>query len=183
MEGVSRSVTMLSYYFLKRYYVINSDRIKNIRRIINREMYFLPRILTYIKDCRPCICPNSGFVAQLLNIELQLKKWLTNEYKMELNKKKPKKKKKSDKPKKSKKSKTIEVVYDQLSDLAAIAPPKIEKKKPPKLLNSSSASESSEKSKSEKSKSEKSKSEKSKSEKSKSASTAASDSDSVNLLE
>jgi Dual specificity phosphatase, catalytic domain len=146
MEGVSRSVTMLSYYFLKRYYVTNSEKLRDVRRIINQEIYFLPKILAFIKDCRPCICPNSGFVAQLLNVEMQLKKYIENSFHDELTKKKKKKKTKKpdrDEPlKKSKKKAKPEVIYDQLSDLAVIAPPKIEPATPPKHDSSSEESAS-----------------------------------------
>jgi atypical dual specificity phosphatase len=74
--GVSRSSTILAYYLLKRYYVINfKTSPKKTKELINTETYFLSGIISLVKECRPCIRPNPGFVHQLLLTEYQLKKY------------------------------------------------------------------------------------------------------------
>lgn len=76
--GISRSTTMIMYYLLKRYYLTNFKRNKIItKEIINMRHYFLPRIMHFIKQFRPCASPNPGFVDQLLWAEYYMKKQYT----------------------------------------------------------------------------------------------------------
>jgi hypothetical protein len=73
--GVSRSAAILAYYLLKRYYYINfKPTSKKIKELISTENYFLYGIVTFLKELRPCIRPNPGFIRQLLLTEYQLKK-------------------------------------------------------------------------------------------------------------
>jgi predicted protein tyrosine phosphatase len=72
--GVSRSPTVIIYYLLKRYYMINyRTTTKLTKQLVNYEKYFAPDVLEMVKDARPCVCPNPGFLKVLLMVEYQMK--------------------------------------------------------------------------------------------------------------
>lgn len=82
--GSSASATLVLYYLLRRYYATNfGKRDKTDRDLISKQFKLKP-LMEYIKDRRPCIEPNLGFVAQLLTAELILKKKYTGIYEARL---------------------------------------------------------------------------------------------------
>lgn len=70
-ESISRSATILCYYFLKRFYIINYKDENMQDNLI--ENYHTLNILKFIKLSRNCINPNIGFVRQLFYAEYDLK--------------------------------------------------------------------------------------------------------------
>jgi hypothetical protein len=96
--GVSRSTTVTMYYFLKRYYMTNFHiSAKKTKDLLDTKIYFLTGITMMVKDARPCVCPNPGFVRQLLLAEYRFKRGcmiaIQKEYEEKFGKfrKKPKK--------------------------------------------------------------------------------------------
>jgi hypothetical protein len=74
--GVSRSATIAAYYLLKRYYFTNfKSTPSKTKALLSDQTYHLVGIITLIKECRPCIRPNPGFIHQLLIVEYQMKKY------------------------------------------------------------------------------------------------------------
>jgi hypothetical protein len=73
--GVSRSAAFVLYYLLKRYYLTNFKKLKSVTKdLIDTNVYFLPRIVQFVKENRACIEPNEGFIDQLLWSEYRMKK-------------------------------------------------------------------------------------------------------------
>lgn len=72
--GMSRSVIVVAHYYLVRFYVLNHTNKKVQKKICNPRKYFSCKILNMIKDNRPCIGPNPGFLRQLLVVEYCLKR-------------------------------------------------------------------------------------------------------------
>ncbi len=92
--GISRSPTVVIYYVLKRYYLLNlknviaeigiletKDEIKkeiptikiNARKIVNPFKSYLINAIRLVKNRRVCIQPNSYFIQMLLSSEQALK--------------------------------------------------------------------------------------------------------------
>lgn len=108
-SGVSRAPAIVIGYLLRRQYRISFEKYKKIikpkkrmnmlRTIINPTNLLLMKIIKFIKQSRPCIEPNAGFVWQLLMFEQFLKRQyavpiqtLFNEYKHDDRKKSKKRK-------------------------------------------------------------------------------------------
>jgi hypothetical protein len=72
--GSSASVALVLYYLLRRYYATNFGKKDKMDRDLISKQFKLKQLMEYVKDRRPCIEPNLGFVAQLLTVELILKK-------------------------------------------------------------------------------------------------------------
>lgn len=77
--GLSLSIAVLLYYFLVRYYItnfkINKDRTKDL---ISTKIYFLPGVVKFIKELRPCIDPHIDYLYQLFMFEYKIKKYFQN---------------------------------------------------------------------------------------------------------
>lgn len=85
--GMSRSAAVVMYYFLKRYYVVNAGiEVKVTRDLMDIRNYHIVRVVSMVKDCRPCVRPNPGFVRQLLLAERQLKHAVAQHYGRDLKK-------------------------------------------------------------------------------------------------
>lgn len=82
--GSSTSAALVLYYLLRRYYATNFGRKDKIDRDLISKQFKLKPLMEYIKERRPCIEPNLGFVAQLLTVELILKKRYTALYEARL---------------------------------------------------------------------------------------------------
>lgn len=78
--GSSASATLVLYYLLRRYYATNFGKKDKTDRDLISKQFKLKPLMEYMKDRRPCVEPNLGFVAQLLTAELILKKKYTALY-------------------------------------------------------------------------------------------------------
>lgn len=84
--GSSSSATLVLYYILRRYYATNFGKRDKLDRDLISKQFKLKSLIEYMKERRPCIEPNLGFVAQLLTAELILKKKYTIIYETRLEK-------------------------------------------------------------------------------------------------
>jgi hypothetical protein len=75
--GVSRSVIVVAHFYLVRFYLANQHNKKVQKKIMNPRKYFACKILSMIKENRPCIGPNPGFLRQLLVAEYKMKMYFT----------------------------------------------------------------------------------------------------------
>jgi len=97
-EGISRASTAVIYYLLKRYYLTNLKRgatgshARKNKDLVAADVSYVLDIIKFIKNSRPCISPNPGFVQQLLIMERRMKQDLRD-----LMKSSPPKNKKSKK--------------------------------------------------------------------------------------
>lgn len=75
--GSSLSTAFVLYYYLKRYYVTNFGKTtKGDFELVDPQQFYLLDIIKFVKEYRPCIEPNAGFVHQLLIAEMYIKKRL-----------------------------------------------------------------------------------------------------------
>lgn len=100
-SGSSLSVIMLLYYLVRRYYVINFLKHKEVTKlIVDLQNSFVLDIIKFIKENRPSIDPHPEYILQLLVIEHKIKKGykqiLMSEIKNDMYSKKLNKTKKSD---------------------------------------------------------------------------------------
>lgn len=82
--GSSASASLVLYYLLRRYYATNFGKRANINQNLISKQFKLKQLINYMKDRRPCVDPNLGFIAQLLTAELILKKKYTTIYEAQL---------------------------------------------------------------------------------------------------
>jgi|GEM_PF-4556585 len=79
LSGLSLSVSVILYYLLNRYYLTNFKIHKNkTKELIDYEISFLPKLVRFLKEMRPCISPHPSYIHQLLLRENQMKKYFAN---------------------------------------------------------------------------------------------------------
>lgn len=79
MAGISRSPSVVIYYYLRRHYALNFKKTsESTRKLLDMQNYRLQSIINIVKEFRPCVFPNHGFIKQLLLAEYQLKKYYAN---------------------------------------------------------------------------------------------------------
>lgn len=113
-SGTSLSVAVIMYYFLRRYYVTNfknnKDRTKDL---IDLRVSFLPGIVKFMKELRPCIDPHPEYIYQILLFENHIKKYFGN---LLLREAKAKKKSRQNKKSDDSDSEEDPQVFDDESD-------------------------------------------------------------------
>jgi atypical dual specificity phosphatase len=90
MEGVSRSPTIVAWYILRRIYLINfHSSAHRTKKLLDPGESLIQKVFTLVKECRPCVSPNPGFLQQLIMAESQMKIYfaraLHEEYRFKLN--------------------------------------------------------------------------------------------------
>ncbi len=75
-QGISRVAAIVAHYFLRRYYLTNykPKKLERVERLTTMHKFYLLDILKFMKDSRPCMDPNVGFIQQLLLAEYMMKK-------------------------------------------------------------------------------------------------------------
>lgn len=68
-RGVSLSGGVLLYYFLRRFYLTNSDN----PSLENLEQFYSLEILKFLKEFRPCLDIHPGWLYQILVLEIMIK--------------------------------------------------------------------------------------------------------------
>jgi len=87
--GLSISVAILLYYFMRRYYIINYKSSKEkTKDLIDYRITYLIKIIQFIKEIRPCINPQPIYIHQLLITENILKKYFDNILSIDIKKNK-----------------------------------------------------------------------------------------------
>lgn len=78
--GTSVSAALVLFYLLKRYYITNFGKKETRDMELIGPVFKLQNIIEFVKERRPCVEPNPGFIAQILTAEMFLKKKLTAIY-------------------------------------------------------------------------------------------------------
>lgn len=67
--GVSRSTSVLIYYYVRRYYLGTFLHKADITHKMLTGPLIVPKVLAHIKEMRPCVSPNRGFISCLIECE------------------------------------------------------------------------------------------------------------------
>lgn len=133
-NGIILSPTAVIYYFLQRFYLTNFDKCGE--KLID-EIYYLKNVVEMVKESRKCIAPNDMMIAFLLRCETSMKLHYRTKIAVKLRKKNmhdddlldeshssdaedfdnP-----AESAKNSNNQKKSQFNYDELDDLADIAP-------------------------------------------------------------
>lgn len=87
-DSTNASNVIVIYYLLKRFYLTNFNKnMEQTEKIVDMNKTFVPEIVKFVMENRPCIKMGTNFIHQLLTIEVHMKRFYENQLISELRNK------------------------------------------------------------------------------------------------